>query len=479
MTESLTEAGLEKESYKLPRHWTKKISDEKFLVTTHHGSWVILSREEFDLLRFGRLEEDQNLFNRLERECIIQTKTNENKIVEEYKKRYSPLFYGTSLHILVPTLRCNHKCVYCHALSRPMDSKNCDMDKKTAEKVVNFIFQTPSPAITIEFQGGEPLVNFPIIRYVVKKVKDLNEKHRKKMKFCVVSNFSLMDKEKMKFFIENNFNINTSLDGPKELHNKNRKYLDGDSYEETVKWIKKFKEKKYRRIGALPTISRHSLSYPREIVDEYIKQGFTHLRARPMNDTGFANKRWGDIGYSAEEFLDFWKKYIDYVMELNRGGRQVFDETIKLVLDKIIHKNYMTYTCWGSPCGAALQQSAYDQDGNIFTCDEARSMEIFKLGNVKEDSYKDVYCSSQALTILNISSQTSSLCDSCAFHPFCAPCPVSSYGSYGDPVSKLPMERLCKIRKTIMNYVFDRLASEDEKILRRWARGKGLSGNNI
>lgn len=458
------------DDYKIPRYWSKKLKEDKILITTDHGAWVILSQKEYDMFRFKKVHEDPALFNYLEEKCIIYTKNNENKIIEEYKTRYSPLFNGTSLHIIVPTLRCNYRCIYCHAFSRPMDAEGYDMDKETAENVVKFIFQTPAPAITIEFQGGEPLVNFPIVKYIVTKVKELNKVYNKKISFSIVSNFSLMDKEKMKFLIKNEFNINTSLDGPRELQNKNRIYPNGDSYDEVVKWIKKFREIKYHNIGALPTITRYSFPYYKEIVDEYLKLGFTHLRARPMNDAGLASKTWKKIGYTAEEFLDFWMKYINYLIEINKKGKFIFDETIQFILDKILLKNYIRYTCWGAPCGAALQQTAYDQDGNIYTCDEARSFEIFRLGNVKEHTYKDIYCSPQALSMINISSQTSTMCDACIFHPYCGPCPVSSYGSYGTPIPKLHSERLCKIRKGIMTFVFEKLCSEDKKILFKWIK---------
>jgi sulfatase maturation enzyme AslB (radical SAM superfamily) len=63
------------------------------------------------------------------------------------------LAYGPSLHIIVTTLRCNHKCQYCHAAVAPMSAKNMDMTKKTAKKVVDTIFYTSNSSLTIEFQG--------------------------------------------------------------------------------------------------------------------------------------------------------------------------------------------------------------------------------------------------------------------------------------------------------------------------------------
>jgi uncharacterized protein len=55
--------------------------------------------------------------------------------------------------MIVVTLRCNHKCKYCHAAVAPMTAEHYDMDKETAKKVVDAIFYTNSTSLTIEFQG--------------------------------------------------------------------------------------------------------------------------------------------------------------------------------------------------------------------------------------------------------------------------------------------------------------------------------------
>jgi|TARA_Y100001960_G_C14494463_1_gene738371 sulfatase maturation enzyme AslB (radical SAM superfamily) len=73
-------------------------------------------------------------------------------MIEGYAKKNEFLNFGPSLHIMVTTLRCNHKCEYCHAAVAPMTAKNMDMSLSTAKKVVDTIFYTSNPAITIEFQ---------------------------------------------------------------------------------------------------------------------------------------------------------------------------------------------------------------------------------------------------------------------------------------------------------------------------------------
>ena len=92
------------------------------------------------------------------------------------------------MHILTTTKRCNLKCVYCHSAvaSKIANEKEYDMDKKTAKKTLEFIFQTPEKGITIEFQGGETLLREDLFKYVVKEAKKINKKHNKgsAISFC-------------------------------------------------------------------------------------------------------------------------------------------------------------------------------------------------------------------------------------------------------------------------------------------------------
>ena len=80
----------------------------------------------------------------------------------------------TGLHIFVVSLRCEHSCPYCQVSRQSDDKLTFDMSCDTAEKALELVFRSPSPAIKIEFQGGEPLLNFPLIRFVVERAKTLN-----------------------------------------------------------------------------------------------------------------------------------------------------------------------------------------------------------------------------------------------------------------------------------------------------------------
>ena len=128
--------------------------EDRYLITTDHGSHCFLSEDEFKRLRQNRIK--GKLKKKLEEREIVLTSENTEEVRRLLRNRYDFLFAGVSLHIIVVTLRCNMNCVYCHASSKSADKNEFDMNQETAKKTVDFIFQSPNNNISIEFQGGEP-----------------------------------------------------------------------------------------------------------------------------------------------------------------------------------------------------------------------------------------------------------------------------------------------------------------------------------
>lgn len=357
----------------------------------------------------------------------------------------------------------------------PPKSKDFLMDEDTAESVVDFILQTPAKSIDIEFQGGEPLTNFSIIQHIIDYSKKANEKIKKKINFIMVTNLTLMDDDILKYCVKNNLRFCTSLDGPKEVHDKNRHYIDGrGSYEDVTHWIKDITVQYGLSLNALPTITKFSLPYWKEIVDEYAKLGFNRIRIRHLLNAGRASECWDQIGYTPDEFLNFWKNALEHCLEINKKGRYFLEGMAVLISRKILSKDQQAYTCFGSPCGTALSQAAYDYEGNVFACDESRSFEIFKLGNVKEDTYKKIFTSPAALSLVALSSHIASMCNACVFHPYCGTCLVSTYGAQKNLISKTPLDAECKIRGGMVEHIFKKLLlhEDDRKILLKWMSTK-------
>ncbi|RLI93383.1 MAG: His-Xaa-Ser system radical SAM maturase HxsB [Candidatus Altiarchaeales archaeon] len=451
------------------QYFVKRLEPDSFLITTEHGAWVVLNKREYDLLRLNQLHKDPNLFNTLEYKGIIVTERNIGHIVNIYRLRKDYLFKGVSLHIVAVTSKCNHRCPYCYT---GLQKNGKDMDEDTAKAVVDFIFQSPSPVITIEISGGEPLMNFPVVEFIIEYSKKLNKKFGRDLIYILVTNLTPMDEDILKYLIKNNVSISTSLDGPKEVHDKNRKYLNGrSSYEKTVYWIDVIKKQyKYPALGALPVVTRHSLPYGKEIVDEYIKHDLNFLRLKYISPTGNAQKRWDKLGYTPEEYLVLWKKVLDYILKLNGKGLEFSEGLTTLMLKKILLTVDPLYVDLNMPCGAGIGQITYDEKGNIYTCDEARPYDIFKLGVADKNRYKEIIASRTVTSMVDISSGYPLMCDFCVWKPYCGVCGVISYAQQGNIIPKLPLDFRCAIHRGMFEHIFRKLLFSKEKtILMKWA----------
>jgi len=468
--------GIIQEKYVYNFYRMHKFDDDNFLATTDNGAWVLLNKEELTLLRSYKVHEDPNLFSTLKEKGIILTEDNIKKIVEDYRDRFHFLFRGPTLHIVVPTFRCNMKCIYCHSFSKPLDSKGYDMDEDTAKAIVDFILTSPSKSLTLEFQGGEPLVNFDVLKFIIEYGLEKAKTKNKQLLFSLVTNLTLMDEEKLEFLKRHRvIGISTSFDGPKEVHDKNRRYIKTTgTYDDVVYWIKRIKNeyKEYFSLSALTTITRYSLPFYSEIPQEFHDLGFKRVWLRPLNNLGFAHAVWKKIGYTAEEFLDFYKHGLDYILKLN-NGETFMENFATIIAKKILNKFDPMFLDLQSPCGAGIGQLVYDYKGDIFTCDEAKVLgDTFKIGNVKENKLADVINHPTTLSMMNISSKFSLICDACPWSAYCGTCPVNFYVTQGSIVPKLAGEFRCKILGGMIETIFKKIIflRNEREIIFRWLK---------
>ena len=453
----------------------KRLNNE-FLLTNDFGRYVFLDGKTFKELVLTGTVEDKHLNNELKRNRFIydgsmKAFVDDNAYLMNDAKEY--LLLPTQLHIFVVTNACNMKCIYCQAQNGRIQP-NGFMSKEIAERAVDIAMQSPSANLQFEFQGGEPLLNFDIVKHIVEYSQ--SKCNGKKIDYSLVSNLTLITDEMLDFIKEFNISISTSLDGDELLHNQNRSYRTGNgTFNDVCKSIDKIRCSGIH-IGALQTTARASLRRWREIVDTYIECGFDSISLRPMTPLGCANKDWDIIGYTADEFIEFYANAFDYILEVNK--RQYFREGISSIFLKKILEGYgANYMELRSPCGAALGQIAYYHNGEIYTCDEGRMIsemgnQSFCLGNV----YTSDYNSLMDCDICRVVSSASTLeslpsCAECVYQPYCGVCPVVNYALNTDVYEKSPNNYRCKINKGMLDIIFDKLQNNNHnfiEIFRRW-----------
>jgi len=414
---------------------------DKYLVTVDTGSFVLLLVEEFKELKRKKITSSK-LFDKLKKNFIILDLDNTNAFIEKLGIRYSFLLQGPSLMIIVPTMRCNLRCTYCFANSNYIEEhysqQVSDMDKDTAKKVVDFLFKSPNKALTIEFQGGECTLKYDIMKFIIKYAKELNKKYKKDLRITLVSNLKEISDEQIDFFGRENVSICTSIDGPKKVHNINRFYLkDGHkigSYDEVIENVHRI-NKYYEehnismKVKALPTITEYSLKYWKEIIDLYVDLGIEVYDIRFLNQIGRA-KNW-DIRKYIKEFLDFREKSIDYLNELNKDKFRILERFTLLFYIKIVQQTPAFHADYESPCGAVTGQLLFYPNGDIFSCNEGMLNDVFKIGNVFENSWKEVFTNENTSSlILSTMLESNPICDTCAYKPYCGTCIVQNYSLF-------------------------------------------------
>jgi len=455
--------------------------NKNYLLTNDVGFYISLTPLQFKNFIEGKLDKGSTIYKELREKGFTKDLSviEKEKLINVYRSRNFGLFRpGPSLHIVVLTLRCNFKCVYCQVASELPNKKEYDMTLSTAKQTVDFIFKTPVHSFTIEFQGGEPLLNWPALKFIVEYARKKSKTEEKDLKISLVSNLTLMTDEKLRFLMKNGVDICTSLDGPEELHNKNRPWTKGNGYKKTTYWIRRIKEKLLNEevsrrsyFSALITVSRNSLRYPKEIIEEYLRWGFPGVHLRPLTYLGFAKAPGNKISYSAEEFMDFWRKAMDYIISLNKDGIFFQERETKIMLQKILTNKDPGYTDLMSPCGAALSQIAYNYNGDIYTCDEGRMFrdDTFLIGNVEKGSYKGTVVNNKVKTMLTSSCLENTACDYCAYKPYCGVCPVRNYVYYGNLFPQMKNTDWCKIKTAQFDYIFGKMKDEETReIFERW-----------
>jgi len=384
----------------------------------------------------------------------------------------------TGLHIFVASLRCEHSCPYCQVSRQSDDRIAFDMTADTAEKALAMVFRSPSPSIKIEFQGGEPLLNFPLIQYVVERAEILNEKHQKDLEFVIATNLALLDDEVLEFCERHRMLLSTSLDGPRDLHNRNRPRPDGDSYERTISGIQRARERLGRNsVAALMTTTDASLLRVREIIDEYVRQSFNAIFLRPLSPYGFAMKTKSYESYGTDQWLKFYFEGLDYIIELNKSGYPLVEQYAATVLAKMLTPFDSGYVDLRSPAGLGIAAVVYNYDGDVYGSDESRMLaemrdKKFRLGNVRENTYEEIFRSDNLLGPLEDSFAVSvPMCCECAFEPWCGADPVFHYATQGNVVGNKARSAFCTRNMAIFRRLTTlmRADTETRRILRRWA----------
>lgn len=384
---------------------------------------------------------------------------------------------GPSLHIIVPTLQCAHSCRYCQ-VSRALDSNGHTMSLGDLDAACDQVFRSSAPMLTIEFQGGDPLLRFDLVERAVLRIMEGNKTEQRSIRFVIASTLHQLTPSICEFCKKHDIYLSTSVDGPAWIHNRNRPTYDRNAYERTVDGIKLAREIiGPDSVSALMTTTKLSLLHAHDIVDEYVRLGLAEIFLRPLSSYGFAKRSQTRLGYSVAEFQSFYIAALDRVLWWNAQGVRIREVYASIIFNKVLSTFDAGYVDLQSPTGAGSSVIVYNYDGYVYPSDEARmlaesgdcSLRIRPIRSGGGESFLDVVKSLRRASEPNMIDG----CKTCAYHAYCGPNPVDAQAQHGSMIAPVRDTEHCARHLALFDNIFERLANatKDElDVYDSWAK---------
>jgi len=462
--------------------------DDRKVLVNEVGEHLVVSQPVFDAFLGKSLLRGSDAYQDLKSRHFLWDSAPDVPIrllSTKYRTKRGFLGGFTKLHIFVVTLRCDHSCPYCQVSRVSSDRAKFDMSRETALRSLDLVFRSPAEQPKIEFQGGEALLNWELVEFIVHEAEARAAATGKTVEFVVATNVAFLNDQILSFMKQHHMLVSTSLDGPAPLHNANRPRPGNDSYERTLAGIERAREVLgHDAVSALMTTTRLSLDHPEAIVDEYVARGFNSIFLRPISPYGFAVRSQRVTGYRRYEFIDFYKRALAHIIEINRSGTFFAESYTRLLLRKMLTPYPTGYVDLQSPAGAGIAVAVYNYDGDVYATDEARMLAemgdtTFKLGNVRTDSYEDLF-GGELIRSLVAASCVEALpaCSDCAFNTYCGCDPVENHATQGSIWGHRPTSDFCERNMEVLKHLLRLYHGRDpwiQKLFWSWIENVPIS----
>ena len=314
----------------------------------------------------------------------------------DFKKR-NTVIKALCLHI---AHTCNLNCEYCFASQGKYHGERALMSLEVGKRAIDFLIENSGSRVNLEvdFFGGEPLMNFGVVKEIVAYARSIEKQHHKNFRFTLTTNGMLVDDDVIDFANRECHNVVLSLDGRKEIHDNLRKTVNGKgSYDIIVPKFQEFVKKRGNRgYYVRGTYTHNNTDFTNDIF-HMADLGFTELYALTYDDLPVLFEQYEIL---AKEMLKREKEgrpltFYHYMIDLT-GGPCIY----KRVSGCGSGTEYMAVTPWGDlyPCHQFVGDEKY-RLGDIWNgVDNKEVQDEFKLCNAYarpdcKDCWARLYCS--------------------------------------------------------------------------------------
>lgn len=298
------------------------------------------------------------------------------EFVMDFKKR-STVVKALCLHIAHD---CNLACKYCFAEEGEYHGKRELMSYEVGKKALDFLVANSGARTNLEvdFFGGEPLMNFEVVKQLVEYGRSIEEKNNKKFRFTLTTNGVLLNDEILEFANKEMGNLVLSIDGRKEVHDLMRPHRGGQGSYDTI--VPKFQHAAESRnqmnYYVRGTYTRNNLDFAKDVI-HMADLGFEQISVEPV-----VADPSEDYALREEDIPKLIKQYDELLAEMVKRrkegkGFNFFHFMIDLAGGPCVAKRL-------SGCGSGTEYLAVTPTGDLYPCHQFVGMKEFLLGNVDE-----------------------------------------------------------------------------------------------
>lgn len=277
---------------------------------------------------------------------------------------------------------CNLKCKYCFASQGDFGGEKEMMSFEIGKKAIDYLIANSGNRrnLEIDFFGGEPLMNFDVVKQLVEYGRKVEKENNKNIRFTITTNGILLDDEKIDYINENMHNAVLSLDGRKEINDNMRPTVNNKgSYDVIMPKFKKLVEKrdkdKYYYIRG--TFTRDNLDFSEDVL-HFADEGFELTSIEPVvgDESNPYALRQEDLEKVFNEYEKLAKEYAN--RKLKGDNFTFFHFVIDLNQGPCVIKRI-------TGCGAGNEYLAVTPNGDIYPCHQFVGNDDFKLANIMDE----------------------------------------------------------------------------------------------
>ena len=424
------------------------IKDLYFATDTSTGLVHAVDKIVFDLLMNEKFK-DENKYSELYNEygeSTVREALSEIQYLIDNKMLYTEdIKYVNTIKPVIKAMclnmthDCNLRCEYCFASQGTYNGEKAFLSFETGKKAFDYLVKNSGNRrnLEVDFFGGEPLMNFDVIKELVDYGRSLEKEYNKHFRFTITTNGVLLDEEKMDYINENMDNVVLSIDGRKETNDRMRKTINKKgSYDLIVDNYKKFISKRGSKdYFARGTYTSNNLDFS-EDVKHMRELGFDKISVEPVvakDEEKYALKK-EHVDILKKEYEKLAEYYIESYKSKDRRF-QFFHFNIELEGGPCIYKRSIG-------CGAGTEYVAVTPSGDLYPCHQFVGNEEFIIGNVEEG------ITNRALAdkFKNVSVNDKPACRDCWAKYFCSGgCHANAYNFNKD--FTVPYDVGCELEK--------------------------------